>query len=505
MTELRSILIIGGGTAGWLTACYLARYLDIARRRDVTITLVESPAIGTIGVGEGGFPTMRTTLQFLGIDEHTFIRKTAATFKQGIRFDHWLSAPREGRTSNFFHPFEAPLYAQDESLVARWLAQDPAKRPPFAEAVTIQQRVAAGARGPKAPGDGDYDAPLSYAYHFDAERLAAVLAARGIELGVERIDDRLLAAEAGPEGIAHLRFERTGTREADLYIDCTGLHAELIGGALAEPFVSVRRYLFTDRALACRVPYDQPSAELPSHTVAAAHEAGWLWDIALRDRRGVGCVYSSDHLDDARAHAILAAHPGVGAAGADDARLICYDPGYRARHWVGNCVAVGLAAGFVEPLEATGIVMIEAAAAMIAEFWTPNGPSDASAARFNALMIARYENLLNFLKLHYCLSRRDEPFWRTNTDLQSIPPALQELLERWRWRAPSRFDFALDSETFAFFSYQYILYGMGFKTRLPGPQAAKMTDPFAKVRAYGEQALRDLPLHRDLIDRINAT
>jgi len=120
------------------------------------------------------------------------------------------------------------------------------------------------------------------------------------------------------------------------------------------------------------------------------------------------------------------------------------------------------------------------------------------------LMTARYENLVNFLKLHYCLSRRDEPFWRTNTDLQSVPPALQELLERWRWRAPSRFDFALDSETFAFFSYQYILYGMGFETRLPGPHAARMTDPFAKVRAYGEQALRDLPLHRDLIDRINA-
>ncbi|MDE1917722.1 MAG: tryptophan 7-halogenase [Sphingomonadales bacterium] len=499
-----SILIIGGGTAGWLTACYLARHFDIAGSKDIAITLVESSAIGTIGVGEGGFPTLRTTLQFLGIDERAFIRQTSATFKQGIRFDNWRTAPEGSPKHSYFHPFEAPLHAQDQNLVELWLALDPATRPGFGEAVTIQQHVSAAARGPKGADDGDFTAPLSYAYHFDAERLSAVLAARATELGVIRIDDRLLAAERGPEGLAGVRFERSGTLRADLYIDCTGLNAELIGGVLAEPLTSVRNHLFTDRALACRISNASKNADLPSHTVATAHEAGWFWDIALRDRRGIGCVYSSDYLDDERAVALLAAYPGVGKAAAEGARLICFEPGYRKHHWVGNCVAVGLSAGFVEPLEATGIVMIEAAAAMIAEFWAPEGPVTAAAERFNALMAKRYDNLVSFLKLHYCLSDRPEPFWRANADPQSVPSALSALLEEWRWRIPSRFDVAHGTDTFAHFSYQYVLYGMNFATILRTRSAATEGDFFRQIRMYGEQASRDLPSHRVLIDQINA-
>lgn len=500
-----SILIIGGGTAGWLTACYLARHFDIAGRNDIAITVVESSAIGTIGVGEGGFPTLRTTLQFLGIDERAFIRQTSATFKQGIRFDNWRTAPEGSPRHSYFHPFEAPLYAQDRNLVELWLALDPAARPAFAEAVTIQQHVSAGARGPKGAGDGDFAAPLSYAYHFDAERLAAVLAARAIELGVSRIDDRMLSAERGPDGLDGVRFERSGTLQAELYIDCTGLNAELIGGVLAEPLASVRKHLFTDRALACRIANDPRDADLPSHTVATAHEAGWFWDIALRDRRGIGCVYSSDHLDDERALALLTDYPGVGPAAAKGARLICFEPGYRKQHWVGNCVAVGLSAGFVEPLEATGIVMIEVAAAMIAEFWAPHRPVPAASARFNALMTERYDNLVSFLKLHYCLSNRPEPFWRANADPQSVPASLTELLEEWRWRIPSRFDVAHGTDTFAHFSYQYVLYGMDYATSLRTHGGAAAGVQFERIRRFAEQALRDLPSHRVLIDQINAS
>ena len=149
MEGKRSILIVGGGTAGWLTAAYLAKFLDVANRPDLSITLVESPDIGIVGVGEGAFPTIRTTLQFLDIDERNFIRATGATFKQGIRFDDWARTPISGKREHYFHPFEAPLYAPDASLVALWLAEDEATRPPFAEAVTIQHRVAEERRGPK--------------------------------------------------------------------------------------------------------------------------------------------------------------------------------------------------------------------------------------------------------------------------------------------------------------------------------------------------------------------
>jgi glycine/D-amino acid oxidase-like deaminating enzyme len=505
MEGTRNILIVGGGTAGWLTACYLAKYLDLARRGDLSITLVESPEIGIVGVGEGAFPTMRTTLQFLGIDEFAFIRETAATFKQGIRFDDWLHAPVDGHHSHFIHPFEAPLYTHDESLVSHWLAQDKATRPPFAEAVTIQQRVAQSHRGPKTAAEPGFAAPLNYAYHFDAAHLATLLADRARELGVRHIEDRFLGAEMGEQGmIDHLHFERGGTMRADLYIDCTGLRSELLGKALGEPFISVRHILFNDRALACRAPGHGAHAPLPSYTLAAAHEAGWIWDIGLRDRRGVGCVYSSAHMDEARARTVLAGHSGVTVQATEEARLITFEPGYRARQWVGNCVAVGMAAGFVEPLESTGIVVIEAAAAMIAEMFPFHGPIDASAGRFNMLMTARYENLVNFLKLHYCLSRREEPYWRDNTDPSSIPPALQSMLERWRFRAPGRFDFLLDVETFAFFNYQYILYGMEFDTQ-QGVHGDTRPEPiFSRIRGFSEQAIRELPSHRDLVEAINS-
>jgi len=506
MEGTRSILIVGGGTAGWLTAAYLARFLDVANRRDVTITLVESPEIGIVGVGEGAFPTIRTTLQFLGVDERDFLRATGATFKQGVRFDDWVRTPAAGRHDHFFHPFEAPLYAHDASLVSLWLAQDAATRPPFAEAVTIQHRVAGDARAPKGIGEEGFAAPLNYAYHFDATALARLLADRARALGVRHVEDRLLGAVLADNGdIARLDFERAGAMTADLFVDCTGLRAELVGGALGEPFVSVKRYLFTDRALACRVPHPRPDAPLASYTIAAAHDAGWIWDIGLRDARGVGAVYSSDHADDDRAQTILAEYLARGGASAEP-RLIRFDPGCRRRQWVGNCVAVGMAAGFLEPLESAGIVLIEAAAAMIAEFLPLSGPVGGSADRFNALMTARYDCIVNFLKLHYCLSRRDEPFWRDNADPASIPDVLQDLLDRWRFRPPSRFDFTPDVETFAYFNYQYILYGMGFDTAPPAGAAAAAREAagaFARIRHFGDQAVHDLPSHRELIEQIN--
>jgi hypothetical protein len=176
---------------------------------------------------------------------------------------------------------------------------------------------------------------------------------------------------------------------------------------------------------------------------------------------------------------------------------------------MGNCVAVGLSGGFLEPLESTGVVLIEAAIAMIAELFPHNGPIDAPAQRFNQLMAARYENIINFLKLHYCLSRREEPFWRDNVDPDSIPDRLRELLDQWRFRPPNRYDFIIDLESFAYFNYQYILYGMEFRTDLSGgradfPDERAAEKLFRRIQTFGERATADLPSHRALIAQINA-
>ena len=498
MANSRCILIVGGGTAGWLTAAYLAKALGPT----VKVTLLESPEIASVGVGEGTFPTIRDTLRFLGIEEAGFIRKASATFKQGVRFTGW-QPPHDNRPHSYFHPFEPPFYAEETSLVPYWLLQDETARPSFAQAMTIQNRVAEAKRGPKQLGEGDFVGPLNYAFHFDAVRFAAVLSDCARALGVKHLTGRLNEVVLGAHGAIERVETEAGTLTADLFVDCTGFRAELIGRAMGSPFRSVSDQLFTDRALTCKLPYDCSDAPIESYTIATAHEAGWIWDIGLADARGIGCVYSSRYADDGRAAEILQAYVGHEVT----PRRLEFDPGYRERQWVENCVAVGLSAGFLEPLESTGVVLIEAAVRMIAELFPHQGPADLPAARFNELMATRYANIVNFLKLHYCLSRRPEPFWRDNSEPATIPERLRGLLAQWRHRPPSRFDFTLDVESFAFFNYQYILYGMGFDTDMSRSRddfsaAAEADRLFARIQAFGERASRDLPSHRDLVEQM---
>ncbi len=505
MSAKRTILIVGGGTAGWLSAAYLARYLEIGEHSHIDIALVESPEIGIVGVGEGTFPTIRNTLKFLGIDEAQFMRRTTATFKQGIRFNDWVKTPVNGSHEHYFHPFEAPFYTEGAGLVPYWLLQDEATRLPFAQAMTFQKRVAEARRAPKRPHEGDFSGPLNYAYHFDAARLAEVLADRARELGVRHLTGRLERVALDVNGaIDHIVTDAQGELRADLYIDCSGFRAELIGQALKIPFKSVRNVLFTDRAVACKVPYDTPDAPIESYTVATAHDAGWTWDIGLNGARGIGYVYSSDHTSDDKAESVLRSYVGKAEL---KTRLIPFEPGYRERQWVKNCVAVGLSGGFLEPLESTGVVLIEVAVSMIAELFPHNGPVDAGASRFNDLIVRRYDNIITFLKLHYALSQRTEPFWKDNTRPATIPERLRDLLEQWKFRPPGRYDFILDLESFAFFNYQYILYGMGFRTDLTPardhyPNVEQADRIFARIRNFGERATLDLPPHRVLLQQI---
>ena len=497
----KSILIVGGGTAGWLTAAYLARYLGIAEGGPLSITVLESPEIGIIGVGEGTFPTIRHTLKFLGMKEADFMRDTAATFKQGIRFTGWADG-----ADQFYHPFEAPLQTEGAGLVPYWLLQDKARRAPFAEAMTFQKRVIEAMRAPKRPLEGEFEGPLNYAYHFDAAKTAQALARRARELGVRHVEGTVTGVALDEQGgIDHLVTLERGELKADFYVDCSGFRAELIGQALKAPFKSLRGVLPVDRALACRVRNPAPDAPLESCTIAAAHAAGWIWDIGLETGRGVGCVYSSDHMDDSRAEETLRGYLGEDLS----LRKLAFESGYRETPWIGNCVAIGLSAGFLEPLESTGIVLIEVAAGMLAELFPHDGRWDAPAARFNQLMARRFETIVNFLKLHYCLSRREEPFWRDNREAASIPASLRDLLDQWRVRPPGRFDFDLDLETFAFFNYQYILYGMGFETDLSAargayPDRTGAERHFARIRAFGDGAVRDLPPHRAAIRQLQA-
>jgi tryptophan 7-halogenase len=511
MTAMRSILVVGGGTAGWLTACYLARTLNAAAAQSIQITLVESVDIGIVGVGEGTFPSIRGTLAAIGLDEARFVRAANATFKQGIRFVDWVRPPGTAGADHYFHPFSLPSRRDDApELLPYWLLGAAPPDAAFADAVTLQKRVVDAARGPKRLGDGDYQGRLNYAYHFDAVQFAGVLAEHGRALGVQHRIATIERVELDERGaIARVLTREAGALSADLYVDCTGFRAALIGAALGSEFRSARDVLFADRAVAIQVPYPRPDAPIASATIATAHEAGWTWDIALQQRRGVGYVYSTRHSDDARAEQVLRDYIGPQCAGLP-ARVLKFEAGHRPRQWIQNCVAVGLSAGFVEPLESTGIGLIEMGAYLIAHLLPADGDMTRVARLYNDLMNARFERIVDFIKLHYCLSqRRDSPFWIDNADSASVPASLQDRLAMWHCRPPHRLDFVTDLEMFLPASWQYILYGMEFRTDLePMRSAYSAFDAarreFHNIRAVATHAINDLPDHRALIDAVCA-
>jgi len=509
MKPIQHILIVGGGTAGWLTAAFLAKTLGSAAG-GVRVTLVESSDIAIIGVGEGTFPSIRGTLAAIGLDEPRFIRECDATFKQGVNFVDWRRAG-----AHYFHPFNAPSQrAGAPELLPYWLlgeaaAADGTPRA-FADAVSMQKRVADASRAPKRASDGDWLGPMNYAYHFDAGKFATLLATHAQSLGVERVIATVERVELRGDGhIAAVVTRERGAMSADLYVDCTGFRAALIGAALGSPLKPVDDVLFVDRALAVQVPYPAADTPIPSYTIATAHAAGWTWDIGLQHRRGVGYVYSSRHTSDDDAERVLRRHVGA-AADALTPRALKLETGYRETPWIGNCVAVGLAAGFLEPLESSGIGLIETAAYLIGCLLPADGNLAPAARQFNELMRARFERVVDFLKLHYAVTQRaDTAFWRDNADPSSWTPTLRDRLAQWRSRPPHRLDFVVDLEMYPPSSWQYVLYGMGYATDLAHarpawPLAAEARQEFAMIAQVAQRALGDLPGHRALVEAMCA-
>ncbi|HEY0685888.1 MAG TPA: tryptophan halogenase family protein [Steroidobacter sp.] len=505
---IKRVLIVGGGTAGWITAGYLASTLGAQARDGVRITLVESADIGILGVGEGTFPTIRKTLKRIGVDEAALLRQCGATMKQGAKFAHWRYAPGQGRPDHYLHSFQVTHQPTGLDLLPYWLLGVAGDNVNWDEVNTPQKRVADECRAPKLITHENYAAPLNYAYHFDAVSLAKFLRELVISRGVRHIVDTVDAVNLAEDGsIQSVTTREYGALEADLFIDCTGFRAQLIGGALNVPYKSCRSVLFCDSALAMQVPYEQSRSPIASYTISTAHEAGWTWDIGLEARRGIGYVFSSDHTDSTRAEETLRKY--VGKAGdALPARLIKFNAGYREINWKKNCVAIGLSSGFFEPLEATGIIFTEIAAVMLSNLFPWGGNFETAARQYNEIMRRRYERALDFIKLHYCLTeRRDTQFWRDNVAASSIPDSLHELLERWRFRPPDAIDIDLNVDIFTEASWQYVLYGMGYKTDLrPRAGVLKYYDEaraaFEEIKRQGEYASRTLPTNRELIEAV---
>lgn len=494
---IRRIVIVGGGTAGWLAACLIAARADRGAEAPLHVTVIESPDIATIGVGEGTWPTMRRTLERIGIAEGDFLRACDASFKQGSRFIGW----RTGEPGDAYdHPFAPPADGPRDA-VAAWQHQGGA----FAPAVSPQPHVCDRDLAPRQRTMPDYAGALNYAYHLDAAKLAALLSAHATAtLGVRHVRDTVTGVDSAADGdIAAVRTRDHGALAGDLFIDCTGHSSMLLGGHFGVPFIDRSDVLPNDRALAVQVPV-LPGSAIVSRTHATAHAAGWIWDIGLPARRGIGCVYSSRHMDDDAAAEVLRTYLRETAphadAGALAFRKLSFRSGHRSRFWERNCLAVGLSAGFLEPLEASAIVLIELSLdALLDNMPVTRGVMDIHARRFNDLFRYRWDRIVEFLKLHYVLSARDDPYWRDHR--ATAPERLADLLAIWRYQPPSLADLPAVDEVFPAASYQYVLYGMGF----PAPQAGPLQTA-ARPRAQVEQRARtlaaSLPSNRAYLDAL---
>jgi tryptophan 7-halogenase len=509
---VRHIVIVGGGSAGWLTAGVIAADHHSASPSGLRVTLLESPDVPPIGVGEGTWPTMRDTLRRIGASETDFIRECDASFKQGSRFDGWVHG---GEGDYYYHPFVLPHGYTETNLVAGWLARH--ADVPFADLVSFQPHLCARGKAPKQIATPEYAAVANYAYHLDAGKFALFLRKHCTErLGVTLLLDHVVDVNLRENGdIASVETQRHGALAGDLFIDCTGLRSLLLGRRLGVRFISQKHVLFNDSALALPTPYADPDAAIASQTISTAESNGWIWDIGLPTRRGVGHVYSSAHTTDDEAAAALHRYiertGGPKDAGAP--RKIAFEPGYREEFWRGNCLAIGLSAGFIEPLEASALALVELSAVMLSDQMPATREAmDIVARRFNDAFAYRWGRTIDFLKLHYVLSRRvgsdsDSDFWRDHRRPETCSTRLLEQLALWRHQPPSRYDFFRVDEVFPSASYQYVLYGMGFRpappaTRRRGDDADRADGYFRETASLTAKMLAALPTNRDLIERV---
>ena len=471
----RRIVVVGGGTAGWMTAAALARFLP----RGWRITLVESDEIGTVGVGEATIPQLRLFLNGLGIAEDDFVRATGATFKLGIQFRDWL---RPGHA--YLHSFwQAGPSLGLLPFHQYWLrAQAEGWAAPI-ESYSINAVAAAQNRFTRAAPDRALRLPpLAYAFHIDAGLLARNLRGYAEARGVERREGRIDRAVLRPEDgfVSHLEMAGGGRVEGELFVDCSGFRGLVIGEALGVGYEDWTRWLPCDRALAA--PTARAPGPLAPYTQAAALGAGWRWRIPLQHRTGNGYVYASSHVSDAQAQSdLLAQLDGEPLA---EPRLLRFRTGKRQAFWEKNCVAVGLASGFMEPLESTSIHLVQSAVARLLSSLPAEGFSPAEVSAYNRQTHYEYDRIRDFLILHYHANARSEPFWRERREAP-IPDSLREKLELFADQGRVIRD---QDELFTEASWQQVMLGQGVAPRAWHPIADTLST--SELRAFLDGAAR---------------
>jgi tryptophan halogenase len=488
---IRTIVIVGGGSAGWMAAAALAESV----RGQCRIELIESTAIGTVGVGEATIPPIRAFNHELRIDEHAFLASTGGTFKLGIEFVGWT---RPGH--RYFHPFGRFGPDHDGLPFDQYWLRERARGSDIPLEEYSLSCVAARAGRFDRPGADPRDvlSSIGYAYHFDASLYAKYLRGHAEQRGVRRTDGKIVAVELrGEDGFIEAVTLEGGARIAgDLFIDCSGFRGLLIGDALKVPYEDWRQWLPCDRAVTVG---SAASAELPPYTRSTAHAAGWQWRIPLQHRTGNGHVYCSEYMSDDEAAAILLANLEGKPLG--EPRSLRFTAGVRRQTWSRNCVAIGLSAGFLEPLESTSIHLVQSALWRLIPLFPDRNFDPPLVEEFNRATRAEYEWIRDFLILHYHAQQREEPLWRRMQSM-AIPESLRYRIDHFRHSGRPVIE---PFELFLRASWLAVLLGQEVWPLSYQPLAdmrgGDVPGFLSWVRSELQKKVQSLPTHREYIER----
>jgi tryptophan halogenase len=491
---IRSIVIVGGGTAGWMAAASFAQHLAGTA---CNIRLIESDQIGTIGVGEATIPPIRSYIRGLGIDEDDLIRTTQATFKLGIEFKDWTQLGH-----SYFHPFGETGHALNgRAFDSYWLDRYLAGQASQLEFYSLAAIAAAHDKFmrpiamPHTPLE-----TISYALHFDASLFAQALRVFAESRGVVRTEARVESVSLRPDNgfIDHVSLNSGETVSGDLFIDCSGFRALLIGDAFGSKFEDWSRWLPCNSAVALPTERIDP---LPSRTVATGTSAGWTWRIPLQHRTGNGHVYCSEFMSDDRALAVLLS--GLNSAPLRDPVQLRFTTGRRNQFWIKNCVALGLAGGFLEPLESTSIHLIQRGISLLLASFPARDCALPLILAYNDALCRDYDRIRDFLLLHYSRSERnDSPFWRHCRQLP-LTNSLRETIQH--FQAHGR----LPIQAGDLFPCQSWLYLFAGQNLLP-PRSPSMafrgddrlaTETLENIRAVVFMCMDRMPSHSDFVSR----
>lgn len=514
---VNSVVIVGGGTAGWMTATYLRATFG----ERLPITLVESAGVPTIGVGEATFSTVRHFFDYLGLTENEWMPACNGAYKLAIRFENW-----HGNGEHFYHPFERLRVADGFTLADWWLKlKEDGRR--FDETCYILPALCDAKRSPKRlegelfekslhdGGDRQRRTTMSqqntqfpYAYHFDAARLAEFLAGFGTERGVKRVLDDVVEVNQDERGwISGIVTREHGEITGDLFIDCTGFRGLLINKTLGEQFQSFQDVLPNDRAVALRVPVDIEQDGMAPYTTATARNCGWIWTIPLFGRIGTGYVYSSQFCSPEEAEAELREFVGPRAKDAE-ANHIRMRIGRNRRSWVNNCVAIGLSSGFVEPLESTGIFFIQHGIEQLVKHFPDAAWNPELARGYNESVARCLEGVREFLVLHYkSATRTDTPYWKA-AQTREMPAGMEERLRLWESRLPSDSSVYPYYHGFEPYSYNVMRIGLGRPPATSHPALELLDDTaarrqFEEIRRQAEQLVKELPSQYEYLAQLH--